>query len=81
MDAGRARWRRLTGMIIAVAQDVGWSNKRRKFLLAVAAVAVGLVGLAYGRYLPSRERARARISTGSAIAATGCGPIEYAVRR
>ena len=50
----------------------------RKALLVVAAIMVALGGLAYARYRPDLERARARIATGSAIATTRCGPIEYA---
>jgi pimeloyl-ACP methyl ester carboxylesterase len=67
-------------MIIAVAQDVSWSKKRRQILIASAAVVVVAGGVAYAHYRPNLERARARIATGSEIAATRCGPIEYADR-
>ena len=50
----------------------------RKVLLAVAAVVAGVLAVSYARYRPDLDRARARIATGSRIAATRCGPIEYA---
>jgi 2-hydroxy-6-oxonona-2,4-dienedioate hydrolase len=50
---------------------------RREFLIIVAAVVAGLGAATYTRYRPSVEAARARVSTGSRIAATRCGPIEY----
>jgi pimeloyl-ACP methyl ester carboxylesterase len=43
-----------------------------------ATVVVGLVALAYVAHRPTLDRARARISNGSRIAPTRCGPIEYA---
>ena len=54
------------------------SHRRRRVLLVVAVIVAGLGGLAYSRYSPTIDRARARISTGSQIVATRCGPIEYA---
>src|SRR6185295_14207655 len=51
---------------------------RRKALIVVAVVAALVGALVYGAYRPHLARARARISTGSQIAATRCGPIEYA---
>jgi pimeloyl-ACP methyl ester carboxylesterase len=53
---------------------------RRNTLVIAAAVVGGLLALAYARYRPSIQRAYERVSTGSEIAATRCGPIEYAVR-
>ena len=50
----------------------------RKALLVAAIFAVGFGGAAYARYRPSIHGARARVSTGSHIAVTRCGPIEYA---
>jgi pimeloyl-ACP methyl ester carboxylesterase len=54
------------------------SRRRRSVLLVVAAIVVGAGALSYAGYRPSLDRARARVSTGSRIAATRCGPIEYA---
>jgi len=51
---------------------------RRKVLVAIAVVVAGAGVFSYARFRPSLERAVARISTGSEIAATRCGPIEYA---
>ena len=51
---------------------------RRKVLLSIAAVVVGVGVFSYARFRPSLVGARARISTGSQIASTRCGPIEYA---
>lgn len=48
-------------------------------LLAVGVLAAALGGLLYSRYQHDIERARERIATGSRIAETPCGPIEYAV--
>jgi len=54
------------------------SRLGRKVLLATVA-ALALVGASsYARYRPELDRARARVATGSQIAATRCGPIEYA---
>jgi 2-hydroxy-6-oxonona-2,4-dienedioate hydrolase len=53
-------------------------RSRRRALLVVTALAAVIAALIYGAYRPNLERARARISTGSQIAATRCGPIEYA---
>ncbi len=51
---------------------------RYKALIVAVALVAGIGALIYGAYRPHLERARARISTGSQIAATRCGPIEYA---
>src|SRR5262247_2593281 len=56
------------------------SNRSRRTALAVvAAVLAGLALTTYLIYRPDAVRAYARISTGSQIAQTRCGPIEYAV--
>jgi pimeloyl-ACP methyl ester carboxylesterase len=54
------------------------SSWPRRALIVAATFAVGLVGLTYSRYRPALDRARARTSAGSRIAASRCGPIEYA---
>jgi pimeloyl-ACP methyl ester carboxylesterase len=54
---------------------------RRYFLGALAGVvaAAGIgFGLAYARFAADLERATQRVAHGSRIAATACGPIEYA---
>jgi pimeloyl-ACP methyl ester carboxylesterase len=54
---------------------------RRYFLGAIAGVAVAAAlgfGLAYARFAADLERATRRVAHGSRIAATACGPIEYA---
>jgi len=51
---------------------------RRKAVIVVVTLVAGSGLLAYASYRPNLERARARISTGSRIAASRCGPIEYA---
>jgi len=48
-------------------------------LLTVGVLGAALGGLLYSRYLHDIERARERIATGSQLADTPCGPIEYAV--
>ena len=48
-------------------------------LLTVGVLAAILGGLVYSRYQHDIERARERIASGSRIAETPCGPIEYAV--
>ena len=48
-------------------------------LLTVGVLAAILGGLLYSIYQHDIERARERIATGSRIAETPCGPIEYAV--
>jgi pimeloyl-ACP methyl ester carboxylesterase len=53
-------------------------RSRRTALIVAAAVVVASGAFTYARYHPSIEQARARIATGSRIAATRCGPIEYA---
>src|ERR1044071_3713979 len=65
---------------MAEVSTMRWWRSYRKALLVVAAILVAVGGLAYARYVPDLERARARIATGSAIATTRCGPIEYADR-
>jgi pimeloyl-ACP methyl ester carboxylesterase len=45
----------------------------------VGVLGAALGGLLYSRYQHDIERARERIATGSRIAETPCGPIEYAV--
>jgi pimeloyl-ACP methyl ester carboxylesterase len=47
-------------------------------IVALALVA-GLIGLGYGSYERDIRRARERVSAGSRIAQTACGPIEYAL--
>jgi pimeloyl-ACP methyl ester carboxylesterase len=54
------------------------SPARRRVLIAAAVILGGVIALTFSRYHPDIERARARIATGSRIAATRCGPIEYA---
>src|SRR6266508_1201470 len=48
-------------------------------LVPVGFLVVGLGGLTYNRYRRDINQARARVSTGSHIAQTRCGPIEYAL--
>jgi pimeloyl-ACP methyl ester carboxylesterase len=48
-------------------------------LLAIAVLAAALAALLYSGYYRDLERARERIATGSRMAETPCGPIEYAV--
>ena len=50
----------------------------RKVLFVGAAAIVGLGAWSYAAYRPTRDRAWQRISAGSRIAATRCGPIEVA---
>ncbi|HWR87420.1 MAG TPA: hypothetical protein VN277_03260, partial [Acidiferrobacterales bacterium] len=50
-----------------------------RVLLVVGVLAAGLGGFLYSSYQHDIERARERIATGSRIAETPCGPIEYAV--
>jgi pimeloyl-ACP methyl ester carboxylesterase len=49
-------------------------------LFVAACVVVGALAWTYARYRPDLDRAQARISAGSRIAETRCGPIEYAER-
>jgi len=51
---------------------------RRKAAIVVVTLVAGSAALAYARYRPTLKRAHERISTGSRIAASRCGPIEYA---
>jgi 2-hydroxy-6-oxonona-2,4-dienedioate hydrolase len=55
-------------------------RSHRKALLVAAVVIIGFGAATYARYRPVLEQARARLATGSQIAATRCGPIEYAER-
>ena len=54
------------------------SRSRRRVLLVAGVAILGLGALGYSRYRPSLERARSRVATGSRMAASRCGPIEYA---
>jgi pimeloyl-ACP methyl ester carboxylesterase len=54
------------------------SHTARRALIAISVVVGALLALAYARYRPDIDRAHARIETGSRIATTRCGPIEYA---
>ena len=51
---------------------------RCKAAIVVVTLVAGSGALAYARYRPTLERAHERISTGGRIAASRCGPIEYA---
>jgi len=51
---------------------------RRKPLVVAATLVVGVSAVTYAFYRPSLDRARARISTGSQVVASRCGPVEYA---
>jgi pimeloyl-ACP methyl ester carboxylesterase len=57
---------------------MGWSNRHRRVLGGVAAVAAVAGAVSYSLYRPAIARARARVATGSRIASTRCGPVEYA---
>jgi pimeloyl-ACP methyl ester carboxylesterase len=52
---------------------------RRAVSLLVGFLGVGLFGLAYTSYQREIHHARERVSTGSHIVQTPCGPIEYAL--
>jgi 2-hydroxy-6-oxonona-2,4-dienedioate hydrolase len=52
---------------------------RRAVALLVGLLVAGLFGLAYTRYQRDIHHARERVSTGSHIVQTPCGPIEYGV--
>ncbi len=52
---------------------------RRAVFLLVGLLVAGLFGLAYTMYRRDMHDARARVSTGSHIVQTPCGPIEYAL--
>jgi 2-hydroxy-6-oxonona-2,4-dienedioate hydrolase len=52
---------------------------RRAVSLVVGLLLAGLVGLAYTTYRRDLHHARERVSTGSHIVQTPCGPIEYAL--
>jgi pimeloyl-ACP methyl ester carboxylesterase len=51
--------------------------RARSLSVIALLVVAGLVALAYASYRGDIERARERISTGSEMARTPCGPIEY----
>jgi hypothetical protein len=51
----------------------------RAVSLSAGLLVVGLFGLIYTGYQRDIRQARERVSTGSQIAQTPCGPIEYAV--
>jgi pimeloyl-ACP methyl ester carboxylesterase len=53
-------------------------RSRRKLAVGVLAVAAVSAAWAYGRYRHDLDAARARLAGASEIAATRCGPIEYA---
>lgn len=55
------------------------AERRAHRVLTATALAAAVGGLTYYRYQPDIARARARVATGSQIAPTPCGPIEYAV--
>jgi pimeloyl-ACP methyl ester carboxylesterase len=48
-------------------------------LIVVVLLVAGLTGVAYTSYQRDIHRARQRVSTGSQVVQTPCGPIEYAV--
>ena len=52
---------------------------RRAAVLLVGVVAAAVSGLTYTSYRRDIDRARGRVSTGSQIVQTPCGPIQYAV--
>ncbi|HVL34321.1 MAG TPA: alpha/beta fold hydrolase, partial [Burkholderiales bacterium] len=52
----------------------------RSAVLGSAALAALVAGLAYAGYAAERARAYQRVATGSAMAQTPCGPIEYAAQ-
>ena len=53
-------------------------GSKRKFVLGVLALAVAGTALAYGFYRRDLAAARTRLAGASEMAATACGPIEYA---
>ena len=55
------------------------ASVRRAISILIGFVVVGLSGLVYIGYRRDIHRARERVSTGSQIAQTPCGPIEYAL--
>ena len=54
------------------------ASKGRAVLLTVALLAAGFFGLTWACYQHDIRRERERVSSGSRIAETPCGPIEYA---
>src|SRR5918998_17378 len=52
---------------------------RRAVSVLVGLLVAGLFGLAYTTYHRDLQHARARVSTGSYMVQTPCGPIEYAL--
>jgi pimeloyl-ACP methyl ester carboxylesterase len=57
---------------------MGIRRSYRRALLIATPVVAGLGSLTYARYRPDLDRARVRVETGSRVALTRCGPIEYA---
>lgn len=53
--------------------------RARRIAVVAASAAAGLAGLVHIGYRRDIQRARERVSTGSQIALTPCGPIEYAL--
>ena len=54
-------------------------RSQRAVFAAIALLAAGFVAWTYAAYRGDMQRARARVSVGSEVAQTRCGPIEYAV--
>jgi pimeloyl-ACP methyl ester carboxylesterase len=54
-------------------------RSRRPVLIVAVVVTAGLLALPYASYRRCIDQAYARVSTGSRIAQSPCGPIEYAV--
>jgi 2-hydroxy-6-oxonona-2,4-dienedioate hydrolase len=57
----------------------GYRMARRAVSILVGLLVAGLFGLAYTSYQRDIHQARERVSTGSQIVQTPCGPIEYAL--
>ncbi|HEX5084284.1 MAG TPA: alpha/beta fold hydrolase, partial [Blastocatellia bacterium] len=55
------------------------SRARRVVSILVGLLLAGLSWLAYANYRHDIDQARERVSTGSLIAETSCGPVEYAI--
>jgi pimeloyl-ACP methyl ester carboxylesterase len=55
------------------------ASVRRAISILIGLLVVGLCGLAYINYRRDIHQARRRVSTGSQIVQTPCGPIEYAL--
>ena len=52
-------------------------RSQRAVFAAIALLASGFVAWTYAAYRGDMQRARARVSAGSEVAQTRCGPIEY----